>query len=156
MRRDFREQTGERQLQLPQTLARDAARVPIDTVIGAIDNSQQQLNEGSNRRATAQFNVIRFRCYENGGGGDEELVLESERIVGGLDDSAEGVEEAEKKRRRRRRIVEGVVLEESEDVEFEMEESVFTEQGGEAEVGHRSAAGPAVETGGAAEVVVVD
>lgn len=60
MRRDFREQAGESELQLPQTLARDAARVTIETVIGAIDDSQQQLNEAAERSgaAAAEFIVV--------------------------------------------------------------------------------------------------
>lgn len=146
---DFREQTGESELQLPQTLARDAARVAIEAVIGAIDDSQQQLNEAAERSTAADSVVIQQRSDENGGGGDKELVLESEGVAGGLNDGAEGVEEAEQERRRRNRIFKRVMLEESEDVELKLDGDVFAEEGRETEVGYRCAAGPAVEARGA-------
>lgn len=146
---DFREQAGESEFQLAQTLARDAARVAIEAVIGAIDDSQQQLNEAAERRAAAEFVVTRKPCDENGGGGDEELVLEREGVAGGLNDRAEAVEEAEQERRGRSRIFQRVVLEESEDVELKLDRDVFAEEGRETEVRYRCAAGPAVEASGA-------
>lgn len=48
------------------------------------------------------------------------------------------------------------MLEESENVELELDGEVFAEDGGEAEVRNGCAAGPAVEAGGAVEIVIVD
>lgn len=48
------------------------------------------------------------------------------------------------------------MLEESEEVKFELDGEIFAEEGGEAEVEHRSTAGPSVKAGGAVEVVVLD
>lgn len=159
MRGDLGEQAGEGDLQLPQALARDAARVAIEAVVGAIDDSQQQLNEAAERRrSAAESIVLRQRRDEDGGGGDEELVLEGKGVAGGLNDGAEGIEEAEqeRRRRRRRRIFERVVLEESEDVELELDGNVLANEGGEAEVRHRCTARKAVEAGGAVEIEFVD
>lgn len=84
---DLGEQAGESELQLAQALARDAARVAIETVVGAIDDSQQQLDEAAEgRRAASEFVGLGERCDEDGGGGDEELVLEGEGVAWGLDD----------------------------------------------------------------------
>lgn len=93
---DIGEQTGVGSLQFSQALAGDGACLAVGAVVGAVDDDQQQFDQGLGV-ANAK-SVKHVEGDENGGGGDEHLVFESEGYVspveGGLDDETEGVEEA--------------------------------------------------------------
>lgn len=76
---DIGEQTGVGSLQFSQALAGDGACLPVGAVVGAVDDDQQQFNQG--------LGVAHAKCVkhvegdENGGGGNEHLVFESEGYV---------------------------------------------------------------------------
>lgn len=86
------------------------------------------------------------------------MVFEGKRVGGGLNDGAKGVQETRERIGRE----EGgrILLDEGEEVEFELERKILAEEGREAEVEERGGRvieeGPPVQTGGSAVVVIVN